>query len=130
MITMGKSFGGARLFSLTLLIAVAVTLVLRRSFGQTPPASFSDLYLLGLLLVSYYCSWKLSVALLVVSAGLAVFLLSPLDWIDGFQIVSYTVSGSVVIWVIAQLKRPAALQRPAAMHPRTLPVQDVSSSLR
>jgi hypothetical protein len=130
MASMAKLFGGARLFSLTLLITVAVTLVLRRSFGQAPPASFSDFYFLGLLLVSYYCSWKLSVALLAVSAGLSVFLLSPLDWIDGFQIISYTVSASVVIWVIAQLKRPAALQRPAAIRPRTLPVQEVSSSLR
>ena len=127
---MARLFGGARLFSLTLLITVAVTLVLRQSFGQTPPASFSDFYFLGLLLVSYYSSWKLAVALLAVSAGLSVFLLSPLDWIDGFQIVSYTVSASVVIWVIAQLKRPAAVQRPLAMHPRTLPVQEVSSSLR
>jgi hypothetical protein len=121
--------GGARLFSLTLLIAVAVTLMLRRFFGQTPPASFSDFFLLGLLFVSYYCSWKLSVTFLAISAGLSVFLLSPLDRIDGFQIISYAVSASVVIWVMAQLKRQAALKRPAAMR-QTLPVQEVSSSLR
>jgi hypothetical protein len=121
---MGKWSGGTRLFSLGLLITVAATLILRRIFGQTPPASFSDFYLLGLIFVSYYCTWRLSAALLAVSAGFSLFLLRPLDWIDGFQIISYIVSASVVIWVMAQLKRPAAIRRSPEAG------EEVSSSLR
>jgi hypothetical protein len=119
---MGRLFGGARLFSLGLLISVAATLMLRRFFGQTPPANFTDFYLLGLLFVSYYRSWKLSMALLAVSAILSAFLLRPLDWIDGFQIVSYAIIASVVIWAMAQLKRPGVGRR------RPLPAKEVSSS--
>ena len=47
-----------------------------------------------------------------------------LDWIDGFQIISYIVSASVVIWVMAQLKRPAAIRRSPEAG------EEVSSSLR
>jgi hypothetical protein len=122
---MSKSLVGARLFTLALLVLVAAALILRRAFGQTPPPNFSDFYLLGLLFVSYYCSWRLSVALLVVSAGLSAFLLRPLDWIDGFQIVSYTVSGSVIAWVMARLKRPA-LKRAEAILGESLPTSEVS----
>jgi hypothetical protein len=125
---MGKLFG-LGLFGLTLLITVAVTLMLRRFFGQTPPASFGDFYLMGLLLVSYYGSWKLSAALLAVSAALSAFLLSPLDWVDAFQIISYTVIGSVIVWVMAQLKRPAASKRSEAILRQSLPVPEKSSSL-
>jgi hypothetical protein len=102
---MGKSLGRARLFTCALVISVALTLLLRRLFGQTPPADFGDLYLLGLLFVSYYGSWRPSAVLLAISTGLSVFLLRPLDWTDAFQIVSYTVSGAVVIWIMALLKR-------------------------
>ena len=122
--SMGKWSGGTRLFGFGLLITVAVTVILRTVFGQTPPASFSDFYLLGLIFVSYYCTWRLSAALLAVSAGFSLFLLRPLDWIDGFQIISYIVSASVVIWVMAQLKRPAAIRRSPEAG------EEVSSSLR
>ena len=107
-----------------LLISVAATLMMRRFFGQTPPANYSDFYLLGLLFVSYYRSWKLSLALLAVSASLSAFLLRPLDWIDGFQIVSYAIIASVVICAMAQLKRPGVVRL------RPLPAKEVSSSLR
>jgi len=101
-----RSWGSReKLFGATLLFTVAATLAFRRFFGHRPPGNFSDLYLLGVLVVSCYCSWIMSAVLLLVSTVLAIFLLSPLDWRDGFQIVSYTASASVIVLVMALLRR-------------------------
>jgi len=99
------------LFAATLLLTVAATLVFRRIFGQNPPGNVTDLYLLGVLIVAYYCSWILSAVLLLVSTVLAVFLLSPLDWSDGFQILSYLTSASVIVLVMALLRKRSPVRK-------------------
>jgi hypothetical protein len=63
---------------------VLITGLLRYHFHDSLPPAFSDLYLVGVLVLAYRYSWKLAAALAGVSFLLAAYALAPLDSSDRF----------------------------------------------
>jgi hypothetical protein len=92
-------------FSAVLLFIVLITGLMRHYYHDSPPPSFADLYLAGVLVLAYRCSWKLAAALAGVSLLLGAYLLLPIDRIDGYQLASYSVCVSIVVGVSARLQR-------------------------
>ena len=86
---------------------VLVTGLMRYFFHDAPPDVFADLYLAAILIVAYYASWRLAAALAGASFLLALFLLLPLDGSDRYLLGSYGVCATVVVYVMAALRRRA-----------------------
>jgi hypothetical protein len=89
---------------LTLLAAGGSAVLLRRSFQGSPPPDFADLYLLCVLGLAYRFAWKFAAVLAAVSLAFCAYVLAPLDWRDDFQLASYAVCASLIIWVMANLR--------------------------
>jgi K+-sensing histidine kinase KdpD len=87
---------------------VLITGLMRYYFHDSPPSSFADVYLAGVLVLAYRYSWKLAAALAGASLLLTVYLLVPLDNADRFEIASYTVTAAVILYVTAALRRRRA----------------------
>jgi hypothetical protein len=101
-----KTRGAGTLSLIASVCAVGISAVLLRRFYQdAPPPDFTDFYLLFVLGIAYRYPWKFAAALAAVTLGVSVYVLAPLDWMDGFQLLSYTVCASVIIWVMASLRR-------------------------
>ena len=85
-----------------------ITGLLRHYFHDSPPPSFADLYLAGVLVLAYRYSWKPAAALAGASLLLGAYVLKPLDGTDGFQLASFAASATVILAVTAALKRRRA----------------------
>jgi hypothetical protein len=83
---------------------VLITGLLRHYFHDAPPASFTDFYLAGVLVLAYRSSWKVAAALAGVSLLLAIYELAPLDRADRFQLASFTACAIVILSVTAALQ--------------------------
>ena len=106
---MRRQTAGTATFSLISSVCVVAVsaILLRLFFRDSPPPDFADLYLLCVLGVAYRYPWKFAAALAAVTLAVSIYLLAPLDWLDGFQLASYAVCATVVIWIMACLRRPA-----------------------
>ncbi len=101
-----KTQGAATVSLISSVVAVgASAFLLRWFFRDTPPADFSNLYLLFVLGLAYRYAWQFAAVLAAVSLAVSVYVLSPLDGRNGFQLASYAVCAVVVIWVMARLRR-------------------------
>ena len=85
-----------------------ITGLLRYYFHDVPPARFADVYLIGVVVLAYRHSWKAAAAAAGVSLLLAAYLLFPLDGIDRFELVAFTASASVIVFVTAAIQRRRA----------------------
>ena len=95
-------------FSAVLLIVALITGLLRHYFHDSPPPSFADFYLVGVLVLAYRYSWKQAAALAGVSLLLGVYLLVPLDAADRFALASYAACATVIVCVTAAIQRRRA----------------------
>jgi hypothetical protein len=104
---MAQNTRGAASFSLifSVLLVGLSALLLRGFFHDSPPVDFSDIYLLFVLGLAYRYAWKFAATLAAVSVGVSIYILSPLDWRDGFELTSYAVCAALVIWIMASLRR-------------------------
>jgi hypothetical protein len=103
-----KTKGTATISLISSVCVVAVSaIVLRLIFRDSPPPDFTDLYLLCVLGLASRYPWKFAAALAALSVAVSVYVLAPLDGPDGFQLASYAVCATVIIWVMASLRRRA-----------------------
>jgi hypothetical protein len=92
------------LFGLTLVGCLAVTVFLRIAFREPPPR-FSDLYLIGILILAYRASLRSALLLLAASLALSAYLLAPIDRTDVFQMLSFAALALLVLWITRALGR-------------------------
>lgn len=88
-----------------MLVAGISAFLLRRFFRDSPPADFSNLYLLCVLGLAYRYAWPFAAILTAVTLAVSAYILSPIDGRGSFQLASYAVCAVVVIWVMARLRR-------------------------
>jgi len=101
-----KTQGAATVSLISSVFAVGISaFLLRWFFRDSPPEDFSNLYLLCVLGLAYRYAWQFAAVLAAVSLALSVYVLSPIDARDIFQLASYAVCAVVVIWVMARLRR-------------------------
>jgi hypothetical protein len=96
---------GGWLFLISLCLAGAFAILVQRGFPGAPPADFTDFFLLCVLVLAYRDSWPLAAALTAVTVAISAFLLAPIDAGDTFQLISYAVCATLVIWIMASLRR-------------------------
>jgi hypothetical protein len=104
---MKRTTGAATISLISTVFVVAVSAILfRRSFQDSPPPDFSDLYLLCVLGLAYRYAWQFAAILAAVSLAVLAYVLTPLDWRDGFQLGSYALCEVMIIWIMASLRIP------------------------
>jgi hypothetical protein len=106
MLRQAKAAGAVALISSLCLVGIS-TLLMRMIFRGSPPPDFTNIYLLFVLGLAYRGPWRLAAALAAATLGVSAYLLAPLDSTDAFQLISYAVCASVIVWVMATLRRGA-----------------------
>jgi hypothetical protein len=92
--------------------ALAVTAVERYGFQDAPLPRFADLYIPGIALLCCRYSWRAAALLLLVSIGLTVWVLAPIDSQDVIRTALFTITGTLIIAVLESLKRRRVAAKP------------------
>jgi len=91
-------------FTLAESVCLGATLLARKYFHSIP-ASFSDLYILAVIAVTYWCSWRWGFAAVALSVAMSFYLLVPIDNSDAFTITSMAVSSAVIVFILRAASR-------------------------
>ena len=91
-------------FATTESLCLAATLLARQLFNRIPD-SFSDIYMVAIIWVTYKCSWKWGLLALASSLVMSFYLLLPIDKAGVSTIVSLAISGIVIVAILRAAAR-------------------------